>query len=134
MIEAVLLDTNVVSFLLKGDSRAKLYESHLRERRVAISFMTVAELFQWAFVRNWGERRQQKLERDLDSFVILPFDIKLCRRWGEIRADCRAKGRPVSPQDAWIAATALCYETRLVTHNPKDFEVIEGLSLITEAP
>ncbi len=96
--------------------------------------MTVAELFQWAFVREWGERRKQKLETDLKSYTVLPFDITLCRRWGEIRAECRAKGRPISPQDAWIAATSLCYEIPLVTHNPKDFETIENLNIITEAP
>ncbi|GAB4543057.1 MAG: hypothetical protein Kow0063_35800 [Anaerolineae bacterium] len=36
----------VVSFLLKEDSRAKSYAPHLENRRLAISFMTVAESFQ----------------------------------------------------------------------------------------
>jgi predicted nucleic acid-binding protein len=130
----VLLDTNVVSFLLKGDNRADLYRPHIRQQNVVISFMTVAELFQWAFVRNWGERRQKELEAHLQSYTVLPFDIALCRQWGEIRADCRAKGRPISPQDAWIAATAMRYEIPLVTHNPRDFEVLDTLIVITEAP
>ena len=42
-MDVVLLDTNIVSFLLKGDSRAKSYAPHLRGRILAISFMTVAE-------------------------------------------------------------------------------------------
>jgi len=50
---------------------------------------------------------------------------------GEIRARCRAVGRPISPQDAWIVATALQHHLPLVTHNPADFEVIEELELIT---
>jgi predicted nucleic acid-binding protein len=127
----VLLDTNVVSFLFKGDSRAEPYVSHLENRRLAISFMTVAELFQWAAVRKWGEARKRQLEASFHNFVVLPFDIALCRLWGEIRADCRAAGRPISPQDAWIAATALLHNLPLVTHNPSDFEAIEGLELIT---
>jgi predicted nucleic acid-binding protein len=131
-MDTVLLDTNIVSFLLKGDSRATLYAPHLREQRLAISFMTVAELFQWAFVRRWSERRRQELDVSLQKYAVLPFDIALCRLWGEIRAECQAKGRPISPQDAWIAATALRYEIPLITHNPGDFEPIDALSVISE--
>jgi hypothetical protein len=41
----VLLDTDVVSFLFKGDSRGAAYAPLLRGNRLALSFMTVAELF-----------------------------------------------------------------------------------------
>ncbi len=130
-MDTVLLDTNIVSFLFKGDSRAESYAPYLENRRLAISFMTVAELFQWAAVRNWGVLRRRRLEASLHNFVVLPFDIALCRLWGDIRANCRAAGHPISPQDAWIAATALQYRLPLITHNPSDFEIIEELELIT---
>lgn len=130
-MDVVLLDTNIVSFLLKGDSRARSYAPHLRGQILAISFMTVAELFQWAFVHDWGARRMSQLEASLQNYTVLPFDIALCRLWGEVRANCRAVGRPISPQDAWIAATALQHRMPLVTHNPADFEAIEELELIT---
>jgi tRNA(fMet)-specific endonuclease VapC len=42
----LLLDTDVFSFLLKGDSRANAYTPLLQGHRLALSFMTVAELFQ----------------------------------------------------------------------------------------
>ena len=42
----LLLDTDVVSFLLKGDSRANNYASIIQGNRLALSFMTVTELFQ----------------------------------------------------------------------------------------
>ncbi|MCK5525493.1 MAG: hypothetical protein KAI83_20375 [Thiomargarita sp.] len=61
IIESVLLDTNIVSFLLKGDTRAQDYEVYLQNRTLTISVMTVAELFQWAAIRNWGERRVSQL-------------------------------------------------------------------------
>jgi len=130
-MNTVLLDTNVVSFLFKGDSRTSVYAPHLQGHRLAISFMTVAELFQWAAIRNWGAHRTEQLESSLQQYLVLPFDIALCRLWGETRAQCRAVGRPISPQDAWIAATALRHSLPLVTHNPNDFAVIEGLTLIT---
>lgn len=131
-MDIVLLDTNIVSFLLKSDSRAASYEPYLQGQQLAISFMTVAELFQWAAVRNWGTDRVHQLEQTLlETYTVLAFDINTCRLWGTVRAKCRSAGRPISPQDAWIAATALQHKLPLVTHNPVDFEIIEDLELIT---
>jgi tRNA(fMet)-specific endonuclease VapC len=42
----LLLDTNIVSFIFKRDSRATAYAALLQGNRLAISFMTAAELFQ----------------------------------------------------------------------------------------
>lgn len=130
-MNVVLLDTNIVSFLFKGDSRAISYAPYLEGRRLAISFMTVAELFQWAAIRKWGARRRNQLEANLQNYTILPFNIALCHLWGETRAKCRAVGQPISPQDAWIAATALQHHLPLVTHNPSNFAGIEELEIIT---
>jgi len=47
-MKPIVLDTDVVSFLFKGDSRAPMYLSHLQNRQWLISFMTEAELEQWA--------------------------------------------------------------------------------------
>lgn len=53
----VLLDTNIVSFLFKQDYRARAYAPYLQGRRQGISFITVAELFQWSKIHHWEERR-----------------------------------------------------------------------------
>ncbi len=127
----LLVDTNIVSYAFKGDDRILLYAEILEDEQLAISFMTAAELFQWTTVRNWGQKRVGQLEAALGSYVHLPSDMELCRLWGKVRAQCRAAGRPISPQDAWIGATALRYELPLVTHDPDDFEAIEGLTILT---
>ncbi len=72
MSAAVVLDTDVVSYLFKGDTRAEAYRPHLRGKTLALSFMTVAELYQWAFVRNWGAERVARLDQQLASYVIVP--------------------------------------------------------------
>jgi predicted nucleic acid-binding protein len=131
-VDVLLLDTNIVSYLLKGDDRVRPYQSLLQNNQLALSFMTVAELYQWAAIRNWGQSRIAQLEAYLASYLVLPYDIALCRMWGQVRAHCRRAGRPISPQDAWVAATARHYKLPLVTHNPRDSETVEGLELITE--
>lgn len=132
-MSAVLLDTNIVSYIFKRDSRAGDYAPHLLGRELAIALMTVAELFQWAAVRRWGNLRQQQLETELRAYTVLPIDIPTCRSWAMIRAERAAIGQPISPQDAWIAAAALRYQLPLITHNPRDYAQIRGLTIITEA-
>ena len=130
MAETVLLDTDVVSFILK-DNRDFLspYVPHLINRTLAISFMTVAELFQWAAVRNWGTRRERQLEEVLKNYLLLPFDIQTCKLWASIRAECQSKGRRISAQDAWVAATAIQHDLLLVTNNRDDFDPVSQLRL-----
>jgi len=129
----VLLDTNIVSYIFKQDSRATLYEPHLLDQELAVAIMSAAELFQWAATRNWGQLRLQQLENLLRIYTILPVDMQMCRLWADIRASRNAIGQPISPQDAWIAATAQRYQIPLVTHNPKDFQRLSPLTIITEA-
>jgi tRNA(fMet)-specific endonuclease VapC len=127
----VLLDTDVVSFLLKGDSRAAGYRALIQGDTAAISFMTVAELFQWATVRKWGNKRVAQLEQTINSYLVLPADLEMCRRWAAVRAARAAAGMPISPQDAWIAATALRHNLPLITHNAGDYQAIANLDIRT---
>lgn len=126
----LLVDTDVTSFIFKGSDYAKPYEPLLEGHELALSFMTVAELFQWALFRNWGDQRLAGLTQRLSDYVTIPVDQPLCMKWAEVRAVCRETGRPISPQDAWIAATALRYELPLVTHNVRDFEKVSQLQII----
>ncbi len=125
----VLLDTNVVSYVFKGDTRARAYAPFLQGQRLAISFMTVAELFERAATRKWGKARIRQLEQTLARYLIIPVDVELCRLWGTLRAQQQAAGRTMAPQDAWIAATALRHRLPLVTHNPSDFQHIPNLEV-----
>ena len=128
----LIVDTDVASFLLKGDTRAQLYRPHLQDKTLALSFMTGAELYQWAYVRNWGDRKLTRLEQQLHRYVIVPFDNELCKQWASIAVQRQRLGRPISVQDAWIAATALRHNCPLVTHNSDDFYDIAGLDVISE--
>jgi tRNA(fMet)-specific endonuclease VapC len=130
-VSDLILDTNIVSFVMDVRAEAKLYRWHLDGHRLAISFMTIAELYEGAVKDKWGWQRLQMLEMTIQSYIVVDSTSDICRQWGAIRNERR--GQPISAQDAWIAATALTCGCPLVTHNPKDFRGIRGLRVITEA-
>lgn len=130
-MSVILIDTDITSFIFKGSNYADPYLPLLQGHQLALSFMTVAELFQWAILRQWGDRRLAQLEEYLLNYLVIPTDRPLCRQWAKVRGDRQSIGRPISPQDAWIAATALRHNLPLVTHNVKDFLNIPNLQLLT---
>ena len=127
-MNTLLLDTNIVSFLMKDHALATLYRPHLEGYTLAISFMTVGELYEGAYRARWGPRRLSSLRDTVAAYVVLPFSFAVCTEWGAIRYERRT--RPIATDDAWIAATARTHGVPLVTHNPADFSDIEALDVV----
>jgi tRNA(fMet)-specific endonuclease VapC len=133
IMSAVIVDTDVVSYLFKQDTRAKLYTPHLAGVIASISFMTLAELEQWTVLHNWGKRRRQELLQFIKTrFLVIDSDGPLCRQWAEVQGSVTSIGRRIQTADAWVAATARLYAAPLITHNAADFEHVPGLTIITE--
>jgi tRNA(fMet)-specific endonuclease VapC len=131
-MKPVVLDTDVVSFLFKSDSRAQAYLPHLRDRQWLISFMTEAELEQWAILANWHAKRIDWLRIFLARFVIVPSSRDLVLKWAEAMVAARRVGRRLETADAWIASTAILYGAPLITHNGSDYSGVPGLKVISE--
>lgn len=132
-MNAVVVDTDVVSYLFKRDTRDPLYDPHLQDRTLILSFMALAELDRWALERSWGKDRRSRLDRHLRKFTIVYADRTLCSWWAETMNLARRNGRRVESADAWIAATALAADIPLITHNPTDYAGVDKLSVITKA-
>jgi tRNA(fMet)-specific endonuclease VapC len=132
-MSALVLDTDVTSFMFKKDTRARKYRRHLHGQIGIVSFMTLAELDHWALRRRWGQKRRDELSRFLAAFEIHYPDRALCALWAEITDTTQRLGRPVKVADAWIAAAALQLGVSLVTNNPADFAGVPGLKVLTEA-
>jgi predicted nucleic acid-binding protein len=126
-----VVDTDVVSFLFKNDSRAQLYLPLLRNRKLLVSFMTEAELEQWIVLAKWGAGRVQWFHDFMKGFVSVPSSRGLILRWADVMVAARANGRRIEVADAWIAATALLYDADLVTHNPKDYLGVPNLIVLS---
>lgn len=73
-LKVVLLDTDVFSIIYKGRTEAEPYLEHLWGCIPAISFVTVAELYQWAYQKHWSLKNIAALEQRLHQHLILPYD------------------------------------------------------------
>jgi toxin FitB len=128
--EAVVIDTDVVSHLMRGSLPV-----HLADRLLGLSpvvtFVTVGELHRGAVHARWGSRRTQELRRWLDRVLLLPADRAVAMRWGEITGRALRAGRPLPANDAWIAACCLSYRVPLATLNVRDFAALPGLRMFT---
>lgn len=123
----IVLDTDIVSYLFKGDPRAERYLPHLTNRQWHISFMTEAELEQWVLLSNWSDKRIEWLRLFLSRFVVVPSSRDLVLRWAEAMVSARRNGRRIETADAWVAATALLYDAPLLTNNKADYAGVAGL-------
>jgi len=131
-MKAHVVDTNIVSYILKKDSRASLYEPLLSGSDNFVSFMTIGELNYWVHKRGWGIRRTTEMEELLRSNFIVHHSCESLMDWfARLRIQTEKAGRPISVGDALIAATALDLGCPLVTHNPKDFDGVRNLEILT---
>ena len=131
-MSTLVVDTNIVSFLMRGHRFAGLYRRYLEGHTLAISFPTVGELYEGAYRAGWGQDRLARLRETVSAYVVIPFSFEICRQWGSIRWERRRQ--TIAVDDAWIAATARTHGLPLVTHNPKDFREIEGLEVVYSEP
>lgn len=131
---AVLLDTDVFSFLLKGDQRATRFRPYIGTASVLLSFVTVGELWTWAAYRSWGVPRQNTLRAELSKAIVVPATADLSEEWGRLVAEAKTAGHPLGQpsqaNDAWIAATGRLLGVPLITGNTADFEGLPGLTVL----
>jgi hypothetical protein len=80
----MLVDTNIVSYFFRKDTRAAFYEPHVKGKTLFISFITVAELYKWPLERNWSDENKQRLIQYMRSYAVLPFDDQLAWKWAEL--------------------------------------------------
>lgn len=76
--------------------------------------------------------RQARLQEAEAAFEPLSFDASAARAYGRVAASLRRAGRKPTARafDALIAATAIANDLALYTCNPRDFEGIDGLTVV----
>ena len=131
LVEPVVVDTNVVSYFLRHDSRGDRYLGVMASRRPFLSFQTVEELRFGALRAGWGAGRMANLEACLSRYEVFHSTGELALTSARLRRRCRAAGHTLDTADAWIAATAVLLDCPLLS-NDRGFAVVPDLKLIQE--
>lgn len=103
-----LLDTNHASYLFGGSQalRERIQSAVASGHRFGISMTVPGELFYAAYASQRRDQNLQALRRFMDDVFLWPFDAAAAEEFGHIQAEQKAKGRPIPPTDAQIAAVA----------------------------
>lgn len=122
------LDTNMVSYFLRGEGR-------MAERLLATSPAQIAIPAVALYELRYGLRRAAAsgprvaaFESFCASVAVLSFDDAAAEQAATIRAALERRGQPIGPHDLLIAATAISRGATLVTRNKREFARIDGLN------
>lgn len=121
------LDTNSVSYFLKGQGRVGERLLALAPSRVALPAVVLYELTYGAGRTEAPRSLRERLEILLSTLEVLPFGEAEARTAARIRLSLEKAGQSIGPLDLLIAATALEHNAVLVTHNVKEFRRVRGL-------
>ena len=126
----IILNTDVISEILRkdhADRRVIDWFIHVPMNEVYTTSVTTAELLTGIALLPEGTRKR-RLGDSVQQFInlylprTLPFDAAAAPYYAAVYAQRRAAGRPVTPQDAMIAAIALACDATLATRDVKAFD------------
>ncbi len=124
-----LLDTDTCIGVLRQQSGFVQRLRRLSPADVAVSMVTVYELFCGVEKTREPATERLKLSRFLAVVNELPFDRASAEMAARIRMALEREGRPIGPYDLLIAGQALSHGLILVTNNVTEFQRVAGLTL-----
>jgi toxin FitB len=118
----MLVDTNVVSELMRARPARPVLEWAERQDGFALSVVSVEEILFGLQARS-NARLSAWFERFLERHCqTLDVTVSIARRCARLRAELRSRGKPRTQADLLIAATAHEHGLSLATRNVRDFD------------
>ncbi len=133
---AVVLDTNVISELMRGepDARVRDWVREVLPDLIFTTSVTLAEV-RFGIARLPAGHRRALLGAAADDVFgtfadrVLPFDAAAANAYADIVVERERIGEPIAGFDAQIAAICRIHRAALATRNTSDFARL-GLDLI----
>jgi predicted nucleic acid-binding protein len=133
----MLLDTNVISELMrpKPDENVVAWLDRQNDENVWICSITQAEILAGLALMPEGKRKNGLADVAVAMFKedfanrCLAFNDEAARHYANIISERSRQGKPISVEDAQIAAIARANGLSIATRNVKDSADINGLSV-----
>ena len=123
-----MLDTDISSYLIRGDHPEVLEQLRKHLDEVCISCITEAEL-QYGAMKRGNRLLTQKVILFCDLIPCIDWTQATAKIYAEIRTDLEAHGTPIGSMDMMIAASALAENVTLITNNVAHFSKVRGLKI-----
>jgi len=128
-----LIDSSVLMDAERGSLDLDQLVGQWPDTDLAISAVTASELLHGvhrAAKTRHRSHREAFVERLLEVWPVLPFDLTAARIHGRLWAELAAKGVSIGAHDLIIAATALANGLDLATRDARNFPKIPGLRVL----
>ena len=122
----IIFDTDTCIGILRGNHIVTSRRRTVNDE-IAVSFMTVAELYYGAEKSLNPDKNFQLVEQFLLTVSIINTDIEILKEFGRLKVVLELQGNPLADADLFIAATCLINGSTLVTGNISHYNRITGL-------
>jgi tRNA(fMet)-specific endonuclease VapC len=129
MTPRYLVDTDWVIHFLNGNPGIVARLSELFEQGLALSIISVAELYEGVFYSREPENNERVLQEFLAGVSVLGVDDQVCRLFALERGRLRKARRIIGDCDLLIGSTALRHGLTVLANNRRHFERINNLVL-----
>src|SRR5437588_9754739 len=125
---AYLLDTNWLIQLLAGHKETATFHRHLHPETIAVSFITVGEIYDVAFAYANPQAHLVSFRQFLAPFKVLTLNDPIMEKFAEVRSYLRRRGELTSDFDILIGANAQTHDRTLLTYYRRHFQRIHELN------
>jgi len=126
-----LVDTDWIIDQLRGKEEVRDKLKELRPAGVAVSIISIAELYEGIYSSRDPVKDQKILENLLTQFLTLGIDSEICKAFGKERSRLRQQRKVIDNFDLLIASTCLYHNLTILTNNRRHYEMVNGLNIIS---
>ena len=125
-----LLDTNIISYWMRGDKRVIDRIKKHSPSDLSLSTVTLSEILYGIEISPMKKKeRRLKIEQISSLLGLYSFDEAAVGKYAVIRAQLEREGIVISERDTQIASIAMANKLTVVTHNVKEFVRIGKLKV-----
>jgi tRNA(fMet)-specific endonuclease VapC len=126
-----LADSDWIIHYLNGHSGIVARIQELSAEGLAISFISLAELYEGVFYSRDPRQSEKALQAFLNGVELLGIDEETTKTFGRERGRLRSEGKTLGDFDLLIGATAVRHNLIVLSNNRRHFELINNLTIIS---